>query len=167
MTHAVAGAAIAQILAPRNRKALLAAITCAMLPDIDVVGFRLDVPYDSMLGHRGLTHSIAFACVVFVVLFWARRLARPLAISAALATLSHGFLDAFTSGGRGVAFFAPFSGERFFFPFTPIEVSPIGLRFFSARGLDVFLSELVWVWCPAALLMAVLWFYRRAQSLTK
>jgi len=54
-----------------------------------------------------------------------------------------------------VAFLAPFDDRRFFFPFRPIQVSPIGIaRFFSARGLAVLRSELVWVWLPSALLAA-------------
>nr|HRC76832.1 rhodanese-like domain-containing protein [Kouleothrix sp.] len=32
----------------------------------------------------------------------------------------HGVLDAMTDGGLGVAFFAPFSATRYFFPFRPI-----------------------------------------------
>ena len=45
----------------------------------------------------------------------------------------------------GVAFFAPFNNTRFFFPWRPIEVSPIGLSFFSTRGMAVLLSELIWI----------------------
>src|SRR5258706_14904920 len=37
---------------------------CAMLPDADAIGFAFGVRYDSMLGHRGLTHSIAFAVLI-------------------------------------------------------------------------------------------------------
>ena len=47
-----------------------------------------------------------------------------------LCTMSHALLDALTDGGLGVAFFSPFSNERYFFPWTPIRVS----RFFSARA---------------------------------
>src|SRR6266571_2952170 len=79
-----------------------------------------------------------------------------------LATASHGFLDAMTDGGLGVAFFAPFSNARYFLPWTPIHVAPIGLfRFFSMRGLSVFLSEFGWVWIPASLLAAGAWVLRR------
>ena len=75
-------------------------------------------------------------------------------------TASHGLLDALTDGGRGIALLAPFSAERFYFPWRPIHVSPIGLRFFSARGLDVALSELQWVWVPCALAVGVAWWWR-------
>ena len=133
--------------------------TCAMLPDVDAIGFAFGVPYDSMLGHRGLTHSIAFALLIgFVVGMFAfgKQLARVgrlrLVLYFSLVTLSHSLLDALTNGGLGVALFAPFSSQRYFFPWRPIEVSPIGMRFFSARGLEVLASEIVWVWLPALLI---------------
>ena len=68
-----------------------------------------------------------------------------------LATASHGVLDAMTDGGLGVAFFAPLSDTRYFFPWRPIVVSPIGVaEFFGPRGLRVLWSELGWVWLPSA-----------------
>ena len=73
-----------------------------------------------------------------------------------LATASHGFLDAMTDGGLGVAFFSPVDNTRYFLPFTPIRVSLIGIsRFFTARGFAVIRSELLWIWLPTALLIAV------------
>ena len=36
---------------------------CAMVPDADVVAFVFRVPYGSMLGHRGLSHSLLAAAV--------------------------------------------------------------------------------------------------------
>ena len=158
MTHAVVGAAIAYLMAPRFRSALAIAATCAMLPDIDVLGLRLGIPYGDMLGHRGLTHSLAFAAGAFVIanIFWKARFAA----CAGIAMASHGILDAFTNGGRGVAFFAPFSAERYFFPVTPIAVSPIGLGFFSSRGASVLLNEFLWVWCPVIIISAAVHYVR-------
>ena len=82
-----------------------------------------------------------------------------------LVTLSHPLLDALTNGGLGVALFAPFSAERYFFPFRPIEVSPLGMRFFSARGLEVLASEIVWVWLPALLIYLAAKMYRKLTPL--
>ena len=70
--------------------------------------------------------------------------------------------DSLTNGGLGVAFFWPWSAERYFLPFEVIEVSPIGIGFFSARGAGVLLSELVWVWMPCALVAAALLTARKA-----
>jgi inner membrane protein len=67
-------------------------------------------------------------------------------------TLTHGLLDALTNGGRGIAFFSPLTNERSFFPWRPIQVSPIGAGFFTARGLRVLVSESVWIWLPSAII---------------
>ena len=67
-----------------------------------------------------------------------------------------------TTGGLGVAFFAPFDDTRYFFPWRPIPVSPIGVRrFFGERGLAVLAGELLWVWLPAAAVAALSWRMRR------
>ena len=78
-----------------------------------------------------------------------------------LATVSHGLLDALTNGGLGVAFFSPFDTTRYFFPFRPIQVSPIGAHFFSARGISVVQSELLWVWLPCVAFAIVAFSFRR------
>jgi inner membrane protein len=58
--------------------------------------------------------------------------------------------------------FAPFSNERYFFPWRPIEVSPIGVgSFFSEWGLRVIGSELRWVWLPSAVVSALGYVARR------
>jgi inner membrane protein len=82
-----------------------------------------------------------------------------------LATASHGFLDAMTDGGLGVAFFAPFDNRRYFLPWRPIHVSPVGAaRFFTHRGLEVLQGELLWIWLPAALLALSVWLMRRRAT---
>jgi len=141
---------------PKNCGAAVwvAGAACSMLPDADTAAFRFGIAYSDMLGHRGLTHSLAFAallsiavmCVVFKDRLRSERLRIGLFLF--LVTASHGVLDAFTNGGLGIAFFAPFSDERFFFPVRPIQVSPIGAAFCSARGWNVLKSELLWVWVP-------------------
>ena len=133
-------------------------MACCLLPDVDVLGLALGIPYEHMLGHRGLTHSIVFAMLVGVVVpRWATPAialgTRPywvVAVYFCLVTLSHGLLDALTNGGLGIAFFAPFDSTRYFFPLRPIAVSPIGLSaFLSQEGMGVLLSELVWIGIPA------------------
>ena len=142
---------------------------CSVIPDLDVIGFRFGIRYGDFWGHRGFTHSLLFAAllssaVVFLgfrqVLPGLGRL--PIWVYFFLATASHGFLDALTDGGLGVAFFSPFDNHRFFLPWTPIRVSPIGFgRFFSHRGLEVLQSELLWIWLPAALLALSVGLMRR------
>ena len=49
--------------------------------------------------------------------------------------MTHPLLDALTDGGSGVMLLFPFSTDRFFFPWRPIHVSPLGImRFFSRAG---------------------------------
>jgi inner membrane protein len=69
---------------------------------------------------------------------------------------SHGVFDAMTDGGRGVALLAPFDWNRFFLPWRPIRVSPIGIgRFLGPRGLAILASELRWIWIPCAAIGAL------------
>jgi inner membrane protein len=48
-----------------------------------------------------------------------------------------------TDGGLGVALFWPVTSERFFFPWTPLPVAPLGMGMVSAKGLQVLATELV------------------------
>lgn len=149
----------------------IAGALCSVLPDIDVVGFHFGTHYGDFWGHRGFTHSLLFAAIlatcVAILGFW--RGSPGLGILwiwsyLFLATASHGFLDAMTDGGFGVAFFSPFNNGRYFLPWRPILVSPIGIgRFLTDRGLDVLKSELLWIWLPSALLAALVWFWRRSR----
>jgi inner membrane protein len=161
-THAIAAASIGSVLTPRDRKLVALAAVCSIVPDADALAFRFGIPYEHMFGHRGFTHSIAFAACLAAIATWAvaRRVAdvpvRRLAAALFLAIVSHGILDALTNGGLGVAFFAPFSGERYFLPWRPILVSPISIRrFFTDRGWSILASELEVVWIPAAALWTV------------
>jgi inner membrane protein len=145
---------------------------CSVVPDLDVIGFRFGIRYGDFWGHRGFTHSIIFAALLSAVaVAIAFRSGLPTFSRSSmwtyffLATASHGLLDAMTDGGLGVAFFAPLDNRRYFLPWTPIRVSPIGVgRFFTARGLAVIQSELLWIWLPAGLLAASVWILRRRRS---
>ncbi len=155
ISHPAALLALAPIFgqASLGRRALLLGAICTVLPDIDAVGFWLGVPRDSPLGHRGLTHSIAFAAALsaaVAMLAFPRGAARlPVFGFLFLCSVSHGVFDAMTDGSRGIAFFAPFDQTRYFFPWRPIRVSPIGLRrFVSRRGLAILATEAIWIWLP-------------------
>jgi inner membrane protein len=140
---------------------------CAQLPDLDVVGFWLDIPYEHPFGHRGITHSILFALLLsWCAAFWAREWGPlrygPLWCYLFFAALSHGLLDAFTDGGLGVAFFAPFDNTRYFFPLHPIKVTPLEPeRALGPAAIPVLLSEAKWVWVPCTLSLGVWWLARR------
>jgi inner membrane protein len=169
VSHAVAALA----LGPAFRRARWpgrvwwAGALCAMLPDVDVIGIWLGVPFGSLLGHRGLTHSFAFAAALAAIVApWlvAHGTRRWLWLYLFVATASHGVLDAMTNGGIGVALFAPFDTTRYFLPWRPIAVSPIGVRrFFSARGVTVLASEALWLWVPSAIVAACAWALTRRR----
>lgn len=137
-----------------DRSALIAGAVLTVVPDLDVIGFWLGVPYSHMLGHRGLSHSLPFAIGVagLAAALMARSCPARRGILWGYFTIclaSHGLLDAITNGGLGIAFFAPFSNERYFFDVNPIQVSALApSRFVSERMVNVLASELIWVWLP-------------------
>lgn len=144
--------------APRVSARLLLCISlCAMLPDMDTIGLQFGVPYASVWGHRGFTHSITFALITALCLMlFAQKLRATATITFLLvftATLSHPLFDMLTNGGKGIALFWPLSDARLFFPSRPIQVSHIGLRFFDHSAWATIKSEFIWVTMPA-----IVWF---------
>lgn len=127
--------------------AMVAWSALSLLPDADVLGFHFGIAYGDPWGHRGATHSLVFAalggCVIGVAA--STLLNRPglrTGILAALVLASHGLLDTLTDGGLGCALLWPFSDERFFAPWRPLPVAPIGRAFLSSWGLRVALCEM-------------------------
>lgn len=150
-----------------SRRLLLAGVVAAVLPDLDVVGFRFHIAYGDAFGHRGFSHSLMFALMIGLAAACFAPLLRSGRATTfafvAFATMSHGLLDMFTNGGLGVALWWPFSTQRLFAAWQVIEVAPIGLaRLLSGRGLVVVRSELLWVWLPAVLTCASIWAVRRS-----
>lgn len=142
----------------------LLAIGCSAAPDLDIGLHAYGIEYADLWGHRGMTHSIFFAVVLSVVLVsWAFRRDAPFLTRSWWAlvafffaiTASHGLLDAFTDGGLGIAFFAPFSETRYFMPWRPLLVSHFGVgSLFTGYGMRVLLVEFVWVALPVGAVAA-------------
>jgi inner membrane protein len=167
ITHPAVPIALS-VLLPRSTATsslLIAGCICSAVPDIDVIGFEFGIRYGDMFGHRGFTHSISFALALAGLVTWTFfRNGTSLGVIFLylfLSTLSHSLLDALTNGGLGVGLFAPFSNKRYFFPYRPIEVSPIGISFFSHRGIDVLLCEFKWVWLPSSVFFGIGQLLRR------
>jgi inner membrane protein len=162
IAHGLFGAALSSVLPRRQRAkwtlALLAFLSAA--PDLDVVAFRLGIPYEHPLGHRGVTHSLSFAaCVALAsVPLWRRALQASAGMASLLtfvAVASHGVLDTFTDAGRGIGLFIPFDNGRYFAPWRPILTSPLSIsRFLSKRGLAILHNEACWVGVPALAFVA-------------
>ena len=166
ISHAAVAVAAGVAFAPRDvpNQFRVFAILCSILPDADVIGFSFGIPYHHVFGHRGFFHSPFFGLLLstFLVSIFFRHtdVFSPrwvfYFIFFFLLAASHGILDALTNGGLGIALLSPFDNTRYFFPWTPIEVSPIGVKaFFGKWGLTVIVSELQWVWLPS-LMVAVL-----------
>lgn len=180
MTHAVVGVGLGRLFTARRMPLgfWLAVGTLAMLPDLDVLAFRLGVPYEAAFGHRGFTHSLCFALLaaILAATLLAKYLTAPWPDLVGLffvVTASHGILDAFTNGGHGVGFFLPFDDRRYFFPWRPISVSPFGQQALSGEGRSLLVSaltsELLWVCLPTVILVGLVELvrWRRRRSAPK
>jgi inner membrane protein len=148
-----AGKLATETTAP-NKRILVASMALSALPDADALFIRV-IPYNSPFGHRGFTHSLFLAALIglSVALLFSKADWAPqqsfwfLALVFAVTTASHGFFDAMTDGGLGIAFFAPFSDARYFFPWRPIPVAPFSLeRLTNPQGLRVIRWELALFW---------------------
>lgn len=161
ITHALVGYAAARAVAGRYalpRHVAIVATVLPVVPDLDV----LLVPWFGFfhpLGHRGFSHSVAFALLLGSLASLACRRAAGtfpgglggLAMLCVAITASHGVLDAITDGGQGIPFFIPLDGARYFFPLRPIPVSPVGVsKFFWEGGLAVLFWESLLIWPFAA-----------------
>lgn len=123
-------------------------IVASYAPDLDVLAFSLGIPYGAPWGHRGAVHSPVFAVLcgaaIGLIAWRAWRLSFwRVATVFSVVMASHGLLDAFTDGGRGVALLWPWSDARFFAPLRPIPVAPIGAGMFSVRGAAVVAWEIL------------------------
>lgn len=150
--HIAVGAAAGRLTGGVSRRLPLTASmillsVISLLPDADGLAFTLGIPYGATLGHRGAFHSLAAALAIGALSGLVGRAVRlpfwRIFLMASAVAASHDLLDALTDGGRGVALLWPFSNRRFFAPWRPIPVAPIGLGMLSRRGLEVILAELL------------------------
>lgn len=159
ISHALVAGSLASVVSVNVSRVRLTCVlgVLAMLPDLDVIGFRLGIPYGHVLGHRGFTHSLLFAAltasVVPPLLFRHLQLFsrdwRIVFLLAFIATASHGAIDSFTDAGVGVGFLIPFDDTRYFAPWRPLATSPLSIvGFFSGPALRILANEFVWIGLP-------------------
>jgi inner membrane protein len=175
ISHAAAGASAGYIFY-RDKKDFrfwISVIICSVIPDLDALAFWAGLPYSHTFGHRGFSHSLFFSILLgllIILLFY-----REYRVSSGqfwrlwlvffVVTLTHALLDAMTDGGLGIGLFSPLSNQRYFLPWRPIAVAPIGIKgFFGPWGLRVMKSEFIWLWIPAAVLVAITVLVRRARN---
>jgi inner membrane protein len=148
-SHASVAIAIGSVVAPRPllRPFLIAGAVCAMMPDLDILG---PGGIEFLGGHRGFTHSFTFAALVGLASAvivrrrpeWAGARIRLL-LFIAIATATHGCLDAITSVSRGVQLFSPFSLHQYRLPLLRSGV-----------------EELIRLFMPSVLLTGVVLYLR-------
>jgi len=163
--HAIAGAAVGAFhkVPSDGRRVITLAALCAVAPDLDLIGWPLGISPFAPLGHRGLSHSIAFAVVLGGIAAMAllpdvaRRGKAAAAATLILATATHSVLDAMTTyAPTGPAFWAPFSNHRYRFPWMPLT---------GAGGLKTdFGQEALYVCLPALVLILSMEWWRRRHS---
>lgn len=159
--HAIAAIGIGKLFPKKviTPKVYVLGAVSSMLPDLDVMAYKFGLYGDSMWNHRGITHSFFAALLWAIILLMVyhrsqrRRTKIRLGFYYFIATASHGILDAMTTGGDGISFFAPFNTERYFLPWRYIQVSPLGIKnFFSEWGVEVLQSEFVYILLPSLVL---------------
>ncbi len=132
-------------------RAMVAFSALSLAPDLDVIAFQFGIPYSAPFGHRGAAHSICAALALAFVAAFVTRLSPEqvdggqtrtrLWLLCTIVAVSHGLLDTLTDGGLGIALLWPLSNHRYFAPWTPIPVAPIGARMLTGRGLGVVMTE--------------------------
>jgi inner membrane protein len=179
---------------------------CAAIPDLDVFWQRLVPDHSGIWVHRGVTHSLLAAVLIGLLAACVGRawgltpgaareetgaealpgrtsLPHPargfllLWLAFTLATASHAMLDMLSAGYRGVELLAPFSDQRFSFPWQPIWSFPQWLQqmFPSLQGrgmrglwlLRASLSELIVVWIPMTALVVLSRLARRLRRASR
>ena len=145
IAHGLLGASIIAAVHPRPKKSffipLLAGALVANAADFD---FALVFILHSKSWHRGFSHSIIFALLVWLVLVLSLGMQhlRP-AIAYGLAFASHGWLDYVTTKeGGGVGLLWPFSSERLVFGFVGLSEVPSRmppLEVIKSLGLELLL----------------------------
>ena len=115
LTQIVLGAAVAEAVAGRKigNKAPLWGAIAGTIPDLDVIFTGLYHPIDGALVHRGISHSILFACLMAPLLGWLvhklykEKYERKMWITLFFwGIITHPMLDMFTN--YGTSFFWPF-----------------------------------------------------------
>lgn len=174
--HIAASTAIGYAFFPKQVRPITLAVAafCAFAPDLDVLAFRFGVPYQSEWGHRGWTHSLVFALLAAGLIAWifssfqsqsGHSGRRGLFAWFILSMASHPLLDMMTNGGRGCALWWPFSTDRIFLPWRPVQVSPLSMAdFFSPWGLEVLASEIIWIGLPCVALVWMMRLWRNSKQ---
>jgi len=164
IAHGLLGASVAAAVHPKptNRFCipLLVGALLANAPDFD---FLLVFIFRSKDFHRGFSHSITLALVVFLIFIWrfGRQRFRE-ATAYGLAFASHCVLDFLTTKeGGGIELLSPFSSQRFVFGWLGLSEMPSKL---SAAEIVQTLGVEFLLFAPLLVLILFLRNYFHAQK---
>lgn len=142
ITHTVLGACVGEAIARKKlgKQAMLWGAIANNIPDIDVVTSMWMTQVDSLLAHRGFTHSFLFCLLFPLLLAWLferfyknkKMHFREWYILFASGTIIHILIDALTCYGTG--WYEPFSHARVtfnvLFVADPLYTLPLLISFF-------------------------------------
>jgi len=156
--HIAVGMAAGQGTAGERRHRLawilwLVAVSC--LADLDLIAGLAQVPHNTLLGHRGISHSLGFSVLAGIAsAAVAPRWGRGRWVGGVVGFLtyaSHLTLDCLNVGSVGVPWLWPLSPTYYSLPWAPIPAVISAHDFLTPRGLPVLAAELV--------LFSPLWLY--------
>lgn len=123
LTHIALGACVGELFFEKGfgKKAMVWGALAQSIPDIDFVSSLWMNTPESLLAHRGFTHSLVFAAMIIPVFsMLANKIHKPHNITFlrwilffTTSVLLHLFIDAFNN--YGIGWFEPFSHQRFSF----------------------------------------------------
>jgi len=147
----------------------MAGMAVGVLPDADIVSRYFGVPHTADFGHRGATHTLAFALFIAALALAAPRQSRNNALRVftfiLISTLSHPLADMMNDGGKGIMLLWPLDHDRFKFLLHPVKVSAVGLQGLETGTIwPTLWSELLWLLLPAALLAAMARFAANSHT---
>lgn len=162
-THALVplAAALAFAKPPIPWKLMIVAAFAAAAPDIDGLFKHLwHVAPDSILSHRGATHSlfVALAAGLLAALGHRQLGVRPLTAGVVVAAsmASHGLLDMMTDSTQAVAYLWPLSSARLFADWRPIHSNEVHMAHLFTQAFARFSYELLHLIIPMFVLAAIL-----------
>ncbi len=175
VSHSIIGIFASKIFRVSNKpKFWILSIICPALPDADMIGYYLGVPYDHLFGHRGISHSIFFALLlgllVYFLFFRKENLSKfksfMIFIYFSFITMSHGLLDMLTNATHGIPFFAPFDNTRYFFPYRPINAPSLDIEyFFREQFFEVLVGEIILIAIPISALMLLKFILKKIDKI--
>tara|TARA_B110000263_G_C15250633_1_gene483910 strand:- start:24 stop:563 length:540 start_codon:yes stop_codon:yes gene_type:complete len=175
ISHSLIGIFASRIFRINHKpKFWILSFICTALPDADMIGYYLGIPYNHLFGHRGISHSMFFALLlgflVYFLFFRQEKLSKinsfMIFIYFSFVTMSHGFLDALTNASYGIPFFAPFDNTRYLFPYRPINAPSLDIQyFFKEQFFEIMIGEIILISIPIFVLLLTKFILKKLDKI--